>query len=107
MTHVDIITNQHSFKTTLDFIVQEDGIVGMRINTECPHIANIVSEQPISLDPMLELFKSDASVLSHLADQLPHRACPFLLAALKGLEVEAGLEKPAKIQVNVHKAGMI
>jgi hypothetical protein len=103
MTHVDIITSTHSFKTTLDFAGRSDDIIDMSIKTECPYLGKLVEGQIYALDPMIELFKSDNSVLSDLAEQLPHRACPFLFSALKGLEVEAKLDKSCDFQVTVKR----
>ncbi|HPI73667.1 MAG TPA: hypothetical protein PK843_11375 [bacterium] len=103
MTQVDILTTQHSFKTTLEFTKLSEDAIGMRIDSECPHLLNTVQNQPVALDPMIELFRSADSVLTRIADQLPHRACPFLFSALKGLEIEAGLERPVQVQINVRR----
>lgn len=103
MTHVDIITTQHSFKTTLEFTKLGEDAISMHIDTECKHLLNAIQGQPFALDPMIELFRSTDSVLSRLADQLPHRACPFLFSALKGLEIEAGLERPVQVQINTSR----
>ncbi|NLP11631.1 hypothetical protein GX408_14635 [bacterium] len=103
MTHVDIITTQHNFKTTLEFTKLNEEAISMRIDTECPHLLNAAQGQSIALDPMNELFRSTDSVLSRLADQLPHRACPFLFAALKGLEIEAGLQRPVQVQIDIRR----
>ncbi len=103
MTHVDIITTQHSYKTTIEFTKLSEDAISMRIDTECKHLLNAVQDQPFALDPMIELFRSADSVLTRLADQLPHRACPFLFSALKGLEIEAGLEKPVQVRINTSR----
>ncbi len=103
MTHVDIVTTQHSYKTTLEFTKLSEDAISMHIDTGCKHLLNAIQDQPLALDPMIELFRSTDSVLTRLADQLPHRACPFLFSALKGLEIEAGLEKPVQVQITISR----
>jgi len=89
----------------LYFAAQADGLISMRVETECPHINNIVHGKKFMLDPMVELFKPDASLLNQAAELLPHRACPFLFAALRGMQVEADMEKPGDFHIDVQSIG--
>jgi hypothetical protein len=103
MTKVEIDNSGHDFLTLLYFETKPDEWVEMTVETGCPHLKGAVFDQTFKLDPMAELFKSEGSVLSQVAEKLPHRACPFLFSALKGLQVEARLDQPCVVNIKVGK----
>ncbi len=101
MTQVDIDATIHEFISKLYFEAQADGMISMRVETDCQHIKSVVQGKKFILDPMVELFKPEASLLNQTQDLLPHRACPFLFAALRGMQVEANMEKPGRFTIDV------
>ncbi len=104
MTIVKFCNEQCVTENVLHFESLANGLVRMRIETACKELLNAIDQKEVDLDPMLELFTTVDSKLSGITSHLPHRVYPFLFAALKGLQVEAGLGQPEVFTIEVKKA---
>jgi len=77
--------------------------VRIEITTDCDNLSRALESNVLEVDSMREMFSAENSQLSEIAERLPHRACPFLFAAVKGLHVEADLHKAEDIIIEVEK----
>ena len=103
MTKVEFSSGICGFNSTLTFDKKSDECVVMNIESSCPHITGLNSGEPIEIDPMAEIFGMGESKLPNCHQSLQHRACPFLTASLKGVEVEADLALPKDVAISIKK----
>lgn len=103
MTKVDFSSGICGFTSELTFEKKSDESVILSIQSTCPHISSLNSGEPIELDPMAEIFGMGEGKLQNCQNNLQHRGCPFLTAALKGVEVEAGLALPKDVIITIKK----
>jgi hypothetical protein len=101
VTIVKFCNKQCLTENVLYFERLANGLVQMRLESGCPELVHAMDGRKVDLDPMSELFTTADSVLSGIASHLPHRVYPFLFAALKGLQVEAGLGVPETYTIEV------
>jgi len=103
MTIVKFCNKQCVTENILYFESLPNGLVRMRIESSCKELLDAIDEKEVDLDPMRELFTIVDSKLSGISSHLPHRVYPFLFAALKGLQVEAGLGEPETFTIEAQK----
>ncbi len=103
MTRVEFSSGICGFESKLEFDRKSDECVVIKIESNCPHISSLNSGDPVEVDPMAEIFGMGESKLTECQGNLQHRGCPFLTAALKGVEVEAGLALPKDVAISIKK----
>ncbi len=103
MTRTEIHDGKNGHHTSIEANTEASGEITLRVQTNCPLLAPLVKDRTLTLDPMQELFHWEDSVLTGVAQQLPHRAFAFLFAALKAVQVEAGLSEPGQYTIDIRK----
>jgi hypothetical protein len=103
MTRVEYYGKDCQKRTKLIFTPVDRDRVRIEITTDCENLRKALDEYVLVVDSMREMFSAQDSQLTAIAERLPHRACPFLFAAIKGLHVEADLQKAEDIIIEVEK----
>ncbi len=103
MTRTEIHDTKNGHHTSIEASTEPSGEITLRVQTNCPVLAPLVKDRILTVDPMQELFHWEDSLLTGVAQQLPHRAFAFLFAALKALQVEAGLSEPGRYTIDIRK----
>jgi hypothetical protein len=103
MTRTEIHDTKNNHHTTIEATTDPSGRITLHVQTTCPSLEPVIKNRTITVDPMQELFHWDNSVLTEVAQQLPHRAYAFLFAALKAVQVEVGLSDPGRYTIDIQK----
>lgn len=104
MAIVEVLPGICGLKTTLTVTADEDQIVQVQIESECPHIRAMQAELQ-DLDGYSECFaKCSASTVYAVAEKhCRHLACPVPTGIVKGMEVACGLALPKDVSITIKK----
>ncbi|MBN2356923.1 hypothetical protein JXO59_12480 [candidate division KSB1 bacterium] len=103
MTRVVFYSQGCQEATELIFQSQPTGSVRIEVKSECGDLLAALNTLTFEVDAQRELFVWEGSQLTAIAERLPHRAYPFLFAALKGLQVEENLAPAQDITLHISK----
>ncbi len=88
-------------KATIHAYMDDNFMVKVEIDTNCPNINSIKDQLPL-IDPSKEIcqFGFETSEVYKWAKGLPHVACPMPCAIVKCVEVagDMGLKKPVSME---------
>jgi len=101
MATVEILPGICGLKTKLILTADEDQVVQVKIESECPYITAMQED----LDGYSECFaKYSSSIVYSVAEKnIKHLACPVPTAIIKGMEVACGLALPRNVTLVIEK----
>jgi len=104
MAAVEISPGICGLKTKLIITADEEQIVQVKIESECPHIA-AMQEELKDLDGYSECFARyrSSTVYTAAEKNIKHLACPVPTAIIKGMEVTCGLALPKNVTLVIEK----
>ena len=104
MATVEILPGICGLKTNLILTADEDQIVQVKIDSECPYVT-AMQEELKDLDGYSECFAkySSSTVYSVAEKNIKHLACPVPTAIIKGMEVACGLALPRNVTLVIEK----
>jgi len=104
MATVEILPGICGLKTKLILTADEDQMVQVEIESECPCVA-AMQEELKDLDGYNECFSkySSSTVYSAAEKNIKHLACPVPTAIIKGMEVACGLALPKNVNLVIEK----
>lgn len=104
MATVTVFPGICGLKTRLTATADEDQMVSIQIESECPHITALQDEL-VELDGYGECFArySTSTVYAAAEKHVRHLACPVPTAILKGMEVACGLALPKDVTLTIVK----
>jgi hypothetical protein len=104
MAAVEILPGICGLKTKLVLTADEEQIVQVEIESECPYITAMQKDLK-DLDGYSECFAkySSSTVYSTAEKNIKHLACPVPTAIIKGMEVACGLALPRNVTLIIEK----
>ena len=91
------------FKTVIHAECDDMQTCTLTIHSSCPNIGSITIEGIDAYQECCFVKCDESQIMNELGKTLPHIACPIPTAALKAVEVAAGLALPADVSMTIEK----